>query len=415
MKKPRAEAVDNKNISLPADAARRLGLAAGARLEIAIKRGRVEILPDIHSLARVYIEPTSRCNISCKACVRQAEGEPQGDMDLGLFRKLTSELKRFPFIESVMLGGLGEPTVHPHILKMIGELKAIGLSVEMVTNGTLLDEPMLKALIAKRLDRLWVSLDGADEAVFEASRPGAKFSGVMAALRKLRELNRTEITPVKLGLAYVVTKKNIAGLRKIGRVARKVGADRIIVSNVIPYTPEMEKEMVCSQALIAGNFAEPVDGQTTIDLPRMDVSLYTRNTLVGLMAGSESLSLMGNPITANADECRFVRERCVFVRWDGQVAPCMGLMRDHTVYFHGGTRRNKRHIVGDLRLRGLWDIWNDAGYADFREKVSAFDFSPCHACGGCGFSDDNSEDCGGNKFPTACGGCLWAQGIIQCP
>jgi hypothetical protein len=29
-------------------------------------------------------------------------------------------------------------------------------------------------------------------------------------------------------------------------------------------------------------------------------------------------------------------------------------------------------------------------------------------------SEANEEDCFGNGFPT-CGGCLWAQGVLQCP
>jgi hypothetical protein len=28
--------------------------------------------------------------------------------------------------------------------------------------------------------------------------------------------------------------------------------------------------------------------------------------------------------------------------------------------------------------------------------------------------ESNEEDCYGNTFPV-CGGCLWAQGVIQCP
>ena len=41
-------------------------------------------------------------------------------------------------------------------------------------------------------------------------------------------------------------------------------------------------------------------------------------------------------------------------------------------------------------------------------------FSPCHVCVGCSLLEKNEEDCGGNAYPT-CGGCLWAQGSIQCP
>jgi hypothetical protein len=46
--------------------------------------------------------------------------------------------------------------------------------------------------------------------------------------------------------------------------------------------------------------------------------------------------------------------------------------------------------------------------------VQGFAFAPCTFCGGCEMLDGNEEDCLGNEFP-ACGGCLWAQGLIQCP
>jgi hypothetical protein len=47
--------------------------------------------------------------------------------------------------------------------------------------------------------------------------------------------------------------------------------------------------------------------------------------------------------------------------------------------------------------------------------VVKFDFSPCQVCGVCNYAETNAEDCGGNLHPAACGGCLWGQGVIQCP
>jgi len=74
-----------------------------------------------------------------------------------------------------MFGGFGEPTAHPRILDMIGKVKALGVRVEMTTNGTLLDDTMLAGLIRNRLDRLWISFDAAEEARFETIRKGARF------------------------------------------------------------------------------------------------------------------------------------------------------------------------------------------------------------------------------------------------
>jgi len=63
----------------------------------------------------------------------------------------------------------------------------------------------------------------------------------------------------------------------------------------------------------------------------------------------------------------------------------------------------------------LDEIWNDPEYMGYRERLHNFVFAPCTFCGGCDLSETNEEDCLGNDIFPVCGGCLWAQGIIQCP
>ena len=123
---------------------------------------------------------------------------------------------------------------------------------------------------------------------------------------------------------------------------------------------------------------------------------------------------MGNPIFAETNYCRFVEGRTAFVRWDGAVAPCMGLLHGYKTFLYGYERAIKPHDFGNIGRRTLGAIWRSPAYRSFREKVRDFDFSPCHICGGCNLLESNEEDCLGNVFP-ACGGCLWAQGVIQCP
>ena len=66
------------------------------------------------------------------------------------------------------------------------------------------------------------------------------------------------------------------------------------------------------------------------------------------------------------------------------------------------------------RERTLGDLWLDSDYVSYRERVQSFAFAPCTFCGGCELAEANQEDCLGNPAPV-CGGCLWAQGVIQCP
>jgi hypothetical protein len=84
--------------------------------------------------------------------------------------------------------------------------------VELTTNGTTLEGPFRAGLFENRLDKLWVSFDG---------------------------------------------------------------ADRILVSNVLPYSAEMEKEMLCLLTLSTDTFTF-APGKVEMSLPRLDVSPVTR-------------------------------------------------------------------------------------------------------------------------------------------
>ncbi|MCK7478132.1 MAG: SPASM domain-containing protein [Candidatus Moduliflexus flocculans] len=125
-------------------------------------------------------------------------------------------------------------------------------------------------------------------------------------------------------------------------------------------------------------------GKAELSLPRIDVNNTTKETFFSLFQGFENLTFMGNRIAVDARRCRFVHERTSFVRWDGKVAPCMGpspFPPDLTST--GSNGGSGRTAFGDVRESDLVDIWNSKAYADFREKVKAFDYSPCHVCGGC--------------------------------
>jgi MoaA/NifB/PqqE/SkfB family radical SAM enzyme len=400
-------------LKVPPELARDLGLEPGAELEAISREGVVEIRPSIHSLARVYIEPTARCNLACETCVRNTWQEPMGDMEIHVFERLLAQFGRFPHLTSVMFGGFGEPTAHPSILAMIRGVKGKGLRAEMVTNGTLLDREMAEGIVASGLDTLWVSFDGASEASYEAIREGANYAGVIGNVRRLLDISKDRGRRIEIGIAFVVMKKNIDDLRRIDRLIEAVGASRVSVSNVLPYSAEMEKQMVCSLALSLETFSA-APGKAEVSLPRLDINNLTRETIFSLLRGYENLSLMGNPIRTEIKACRFIRERCTIVRWDGQVSPCMGLLHAHKSFLNGNERTIEPWFAGDVATGDLYDIWHSSDYREFRDKVDAFDFAPCHACGGCNLVDSNAEDCLGSVFP-ACGGCLWAQGVIQCP
>jgi hypothetical protein len=181
----------------------------------------------------------------------------------------------------------------------------------------------------------------------------------------------------------------------------------------MPYTPEMQSERLYHRTLhnIAYLSSPWLPG---LNMPKMDLDEDTQQAFLGALNSGCNINFAGNNLSGANDVCNFIESGSISVRWDGGVSPCWPLMHTHTSYLHGKPRRNRQHIIGSLHERDLLDLWNDPEYQAYRQRVQSFAFAPCSSCGGCDLSESNETDCFGIEFP-ACGGCLWAQGVIQCP
>jgi len=151
-----------------------------------------------------------------------------------------------------------------------------------------------------------------------------------------------------------------------------------------------------------------------LQLPKMDVNEYTSEPLLKALNSGYNVEFAGSNLGLTNDVCTFIEAGSLTVGWDGTVAPCPPLLYTHTAYLQGYERVSKRHTLGNVRQRSLMDMWLDPEYVEYRERVHQFAFAPCSSCGGCDLSRDNETDCFDSSSP-ACGGCLWAQGVIRCP
>lgn len=247
-----------------------------------------------------------------------------GFMSEETFGHLLDSLKAVGRPLDITMMGIGEPLAHPRTIDMIAQLKAMGHTVKMVTNGTLLNEKRARGLIEAGLDVLWVSIDGATPENFADIRLGAYLPQILENIRRFRRLRRPAHHPVpEIGIAFVAMKRNI---------------------NV----------------------------------------------------------------------CTFIESGAMAIGWNGNLAPCPPLVHTHTGYLQGYERTSIKHILGNIRDRSLLDVWYDPEYVAYRERVQQFAFAPCTSCGGCEIAWDNQTDCYSRPAP-ACGGCLWAQAVIQCP
>jgi len=358
----------------------------------------------INQLKRLYIEPTNRCNLDCRTCMRHGWEEPLGFMAADLWRKILRELSIRPQKPEIFFGGFGEPLAHPEIVGMVAQAKKSGCPVELISNGILLDAEMADSLSQAGLDRLWVSIDGARPESYADVRLADHLPLIMANLERMSALSET----TRLGISFVAMKRNLADLPAVLELAHGLGADRFSLSNIEPYTAAMEGEILYQKSRFI-----PLPAGACL-VPRFDadvLSVEVEKKIKKLFPDAlESVPLA----PGRTGFCPFWQRCSAALRWDGQLGPCLPLLHAHTVFLDGYSRDWDEFHFGSLAHSSLESIWNKPWCREFRAKLDEFAFAPCATCNSCSLPALNGEDCFGNAHP-ACGGCLWSQGFIRCP
>lgn len=95
------------------------------------------------------------CNLTCRACYNTSSPAIKGLAEL---RKEFAILRQERVMDSLAIVG-GEPTLHPHLLDIVRMIKSAGVSVEIFTNGALLDDVMLRDLKSAGTDLIFLHID----------------------------------------------------------------------------------------------------------------------------------------------------------------------------------------------------------------------------------------------------------------
>ena len=375
-------------------------------------------------LRKLYIEPTTKCNLNCKMCFRHTWfDEPMCDLSLEEYRHVLQTMPKT--VETVFFGGMGEPLFHKDILEMIRLAAETGRDVELLTNGTLLSETMINGIMDAGLTRLWISIDNletdssinADAVRGELEHSGHDHSGrVLSNIRMLNKIRQKRLSSISLGITFVAMKSNAHQLAKLPFFIAQHLVDEVNVSNISPTDEASQNELLYTG--LVNMYTGPGKGSVlpTVRLPFFDMNIPEAADGIRSLMSKQNFNLYFNdqPVLRKTGYCKFVREGMTFVRADGKVCPCMALLHNGYTYMHNIRRKITHCSFGNVKEQPLAEIWNSKEYKTFRRKFDEFDFASCLYCGHCELFAENQEDCIGNTHP-ACGGCLWAEGVLSCP
>ena len=375
-------------------------------------------------LKKLYIEPTTKCNLNCKMCFRNTWfDEPFCDLPLEDFHRVLDTMPSS--VETIFFGGQGEPLFHRDICEMVRLAAETGAETELLTNGTLLTEAMIHNLMDAGLSRLWISIDDLESdssinAQADHSDPehtGHDHAGrVLSNIRTLNRIRQKRLSSISLGITFVAMKSNAHQLAKLPFFIAQHLVDEVNVSNISPIDETSQNEMLYTG--LVNMYTGPGKGSVlpTVQLPFFDLNIpEAAEGIRGLMRKQNfDLYFNGQPVLRKTGYCKFVREGMTFVRSDGDVAPCMALLHNSYTWMNNVQRKITRCSFGSIKEQPFSEIWNSKEYKVFRRKFEDFDFASCLYCGHCELFAENKEDCIGNTHPT-CGGCLWAEGVLSCP
>jgi radical SAM protein with 4Fe4S-binding SPASM domain len=130
--------------------------------------------------------------------------------------------------EHMMLIGLGEPFMDPHIFERIERCHRHGISTLLSTNGTLLDERCAGRILDSPLEQITLSFDGAKKETFEFYRKGAKFEKVRDNFVRFARMKHERASRLQVVVQMVVMEGNRAEVDDFIRFWKAVpGIDQV--------------------------------------------------------------------------------------------------------------------------------------------------------------------------------------------
>ena len=285
-------------------------------------------------------EVVSRCNFRCLMCMVSEfpGGKRAADMPFEKFEKILNE--QYGLIE-IKLQGLGEPLLHPRIFDMITLAKDRDIWTRLTVNGSLLHiNENYKRLIDSDPGEIQISIDGADEKVFESIRKGSNFKKIVENVTNLNSYEHSK-NVLKTRSWTLVQAYNIHQLKDIIQLGEQMKFRRMTFS--IAISDFATKEWHTKNKKIETDllyFEQLADEMIDLGLKYgIEITFWD---------GSSKFSLSGDLST----RCSWLWERS-YISSDLKVVPCCVISNPDTINF------------GDASL--LNEIWNGDKYQKIRK------------------------------------------------
>lgn len=179
------------------------------------------------------IDLTNLCGHRCPHCCgsrnisREDKGTDSTHQDFERLKRLLSEIKELGG-RSVTYAGGGDPSLYPHFTEILRYTKSLGLDIGMYTNGHILKEECLDAMI-DCCAWIRVSLDADSPEIYEIAHgmPGKVFFTVVNNIRRLIERKKAKQKNVTISTCFLIGPKTLKAAYGAAKLSRELDVDHI--------------------------------------------------------------------------------------------------------------------------------------------------------------------------------------------
>lgn len=304
--------------------------------------------PDVGRFLEVFLDQNNKCNLKCRMCGfsdPRVAALPKFDLPFTLFQKIGDEI--LPRTRYLALSCMTEPLMTRDIgerLAIVGEASVP--FTELITNGTLLSDAVIRSLIAARISRVAISIDGATKETFEGIRIGANFETVLENVRRFSRIKReTGAALPHLRINHVLSPANAGEFDRFLALVESLQPQSIDVRTVARF----------SNALDTGT-KDPAFFETVREV-RQKLDVFCARTLienVGILRWQPTLIEIFQD-TGERATCQRPWNT-VAIHANGDVLPCISWTRPP---------------FGNLARQGFEEIWRGDVAESFRREFTA--------------------------------------------
>lgn len=313
---------------------------------IEVKRYRKLRIPP-RSILFPVIWVTNRCNLRCRMC-DQWKTDParlSGELSTQEWYAFIDSASRMHAVVIIISGG--EPLLREDIFDIIRYACDKGIACHLCSNGTMLDDTRVRKFKDAGLKSISVSLDSYCAEVHNELRGVECFDAIVNGIRLLRKV----AYEIKIGINYVITKRNFHDMDRMVSFAEGLGVEQIKFDLIYNNLAHRQKPIL--------SFADLLFNKD--DLPELRIEI---NKLIHAISRTNLLTNSHTFIKGIPDAVKRQKQRlscyagyisCAVDAF-GRVSPCDN--------FDGNE---------NLRDKSLEEIWHSPHFQQMRKMVDDCD------------------------------------------